>query len=787
MSDLGPLFSADDPGISAESAPAASGAGALLNTGSASTESANTGSATSGSGLLGPSSGGLEPRSVARSDAQAIAETRGLIADLDALPEGALPLGGDGVGAVARPVAEALVGRLRILLDVHAERYYRHDAPLVPDAEYDRLFHALAALERAHPDLLLPDSPTQRIGGAPLDGFSKVRHRTPLRSLGNAFGAADLRAWYDRAVRGLDGHAPALHAELKLDGLAVALTYEDGRLVLAATRGNGAEGEDITENVRTIRAIPLLLSGESVPRRLDVRGEVYMRKDDFERLNATLAASGQKTFANPRNAAAGSLRQLDPGVTARRPLSFAAYALGPVEWHEEAHAYEPTGQGEAIAWLASMGLPVSREARACVSIDNALAYVESWTKERDRLLFEIDGCVVKVDRFDAQRTLGEVSNAPRWAVAVKFPAREATTRLVGIVVNVGRTGALTPEAVLEPVRLGGVTVAQATLHNEDYIAARDLRVGDTVVVKRAGDVIPAVLGRVAEARPPEVEAAGPWTMPETCPSCGSVLERAEGESDRYCVSSACPEQFTRHVEHWGSRAALDVEGLGEKSAVALVASGLVRRLSDLYRLADRRDAVVALDGFADKKADALLKGLEASKGSPLARILFGLGIRHVGATTAERLVAHADGLDALAAMDAAALAAIDGVGPVVAEAIVDWFARDENRALVLDLAALGVNTRRLDSEAAATRDADGPLAGHIVVLTGTLPTLGRADAGALVRQAGGTIAPSVSKKTTLVVAGESAGSKLAKAVELGIRVVDEDTFRALLAGEDETA
>ncbi len=630
-----------------------------------------------------------------------------------------------------------------------------------------------------------PDSPTQRVGGAPLDGFTKVRHRAPLRSLGNAFGAADLAAWFERAVKGMEGHAPALHAELKLDGLAVALTYDDGRLALAATRGNGVEGEDITANVRTIRAIPLHLHGASVPKRIEVRGEVYMRRDDFERLNASLAAAGQKTFANPRNAAAGSLRQLDPRVTARRPLSFAAYALGPVEWGADADT--PAGQGDALAWLASMGLPVSREARACPTVEDALAFVEEWTTKRDTLPFEIDGCVVKVDRFDAQRTLGEVSNAPRWAVAVKFPAREATTRLLGIVVNVGRTGALTPEAVLEPVRIGGVTVAQATLHNEDYIAARDLRVGDTVVVKRAGDVIPAVLGRVAEARPPEVEAAGPWVMPLACPSCGSPLERAEGESDRYCISAACPEQFTRHVEHWASRGALDVDGMGEKAAVALVASGLVRRLPDLYRLADRRADLVALDGFADKKADVLLAGLEASKGRPLSRVLFGLGIRHVGATTAERLVAHADSLDALAALDADALAAIDGVGPVVAETVVDWFALDVNRALVADLAALGVNTRRLDEEASLTRDADGPLAGAVVVLTGTLPTLGRAEAATMVKRAGGTVAPSVSKKTTLVVAGEAAGSKLAKAVELGIRVVDEAAFRALLAGEDQTA
>lgn len=714
---------------------------------------------------------------------QVLAETRRLLERLAALPspDPDAPTALDVSGVTAEEAA-GLVRDLRAVLDVHADRYYRHDAPLVPDAEYDRLFHALAALERVHPDLLRPDSPTQRVGGAPLEGFTKVRHAAPLRSLGNAFGADDLMAWYERAVRLLDGHRPALYAEPKLDGLAVALTYEHGRLVLAATRGNGVEGEDITANVRTIRGIPLTLRGDRVPARLDVRGEVYMRKDAFERLNARLAGDGQKTFANPRNAAAGSLRQLDPRVTARRPLSFAAYALGPVDWGTEDAPDGLDGQGAALAWLARLGLPVSDVSRESPTLDDALAYVEASAGHRDDLPYEVDGVVVKVDRFDVQRTLGEVSNAPRWAIAVKFAAREATTILRDIVVNVGRTGSLTPEAVLEPVRIGGVTVSQATLHNEDYIAARDLRPGDTVIIKRAGDVIPAVLGRVAEARPPEVEAAGPWTMPSTCPSCGSFLERAEGEADRYCISASCPEQFTRHVEHWASRGALDVEGLGEKAAQTLVSARLVRSLSDLYRLHERRGHLVALDRYADRKADALLAGLEASKARPLARVLFGLGIRHVGATIAERIVAHAASLDALAAMDAAALAAIDGIGPVVAESVVDWFTRDENRALVADLAALGVNTRRLEGEAAFTRDAEGPMAGQIVVLTGTLPTLARAEAEALVKRAGGTVASSVSKKTTLVVAGDAAGSKLAKATELGIPVTDEDGLRERLAG-----
>ena len=676
--------------------------------------------------------------------------------------------------------ASALVLRLRAVLDVHARRYYRDDAPLITDAEYDRLYAALREVEAAYPDLVTPDSPTQRVGGAPLDAFGKVRHAAPLLSLGNAFSAADLAAWYERCAKGLDGHRPALDAELKIDGLAVSLSYQDGVLALAATRGSGTVGEDITLNARTIRSVPLRL-GPGAPRRLDVRGEVYMRKRAFEAFNARLAERGDKPFANPRNAAAGSLRQLDPRVTGERPLAFFAYGIGPVEGAASGSAV-PDGQHATLEWLRALGVPTNPEARRFDALDEALAYADHWASHRDALDYEIDGCVFKVDRFAEQRTLGFVSNAPRWATAFKFAAREATTRLLRIVVNVGRTGAIKPEAFLEPVSIGGVTVQRATLHNGDYITSRDLREGDTVVVKRAGDVIPAVLARVPELRPAEVEAAGPWAMPHVCPCpLATRLERVEGESDTYCVASDCPFQFVRLVEHFASRGAMDVEGLGEKLARQLAAEGKIRTLADLYRL--RADDLAALERFAEKKAQNLIDGLEASKTRPLARLLFGLGIRHVGATTAEAIVAHVASLEDLAGMTREALVAVEGVGAVVAESVVDWFAVEDNRALVADLAVLGVNTHRLDSEAAAVQaDAGGPLAGKTVVLTGTLPTLARADAAALVKRAGGKVASAVSKKTDYVVAGEAAGSKLDKATELGVAVLDEAGLRALLDG-----
>jgi DNA ligase (NAD+) len=675
--------------------------------------------------------------------------------------------------------AGAFVRALVPVLNFHAYRYYVEDAPVVTDAEYDLLFRALQRLEERFPALRSTDSPTVRVGGTPLDQFEKVAHPMPLLSLTNAFGEDELRAWYTRCQKGIEtalGEVvqPALTVELKIDGLALALTYVDGRLSVGATRGNGVEGEDITPHVRTIESIPLAIPvpgrGASLapPTRLEVRGEVYMPTPAFEALNETLAAQGAKPFANPRNAAAGSLRVLDPRITASRPLYFYTYGIGPVE-----ASAPPASQWDGLQWLAQFGFPVNPNTRRLTRIEEVIAYCATWGEKRDTLPYEIDGIVVKIDAFSYQQALGQVSNAPRWAVAYKFPAREATTRLRDIVVNVGRTGALKPEAILEPVGIGGVTVSRATLHNEDYIRNRDIRIGDTVLVKRAGDVIPQVIGPVVEARDGTEKT---YSYPTHCPACGSPLVRLPGEADWYCVSTECPAQFIRLIEHYAGRSAMDIEGLGAKLAIQLGEQGKVRSLADIYRLT--ADDLLELEGFADKKAAKLLAGIEASKHRPLARLLFGLGIRYVGKTTAEGLVAQVESLPALGSRTMDELLAIEGIGPVIAESIVDWFNVDRNRQLVEALQALGVNVERWPEEAAAS--AAGTVAGKTFVLTGTLPTLDRAGAQAMIKAAGGKVTASVSAKTDYVVAGESAGSKYDRAVELGVPILDEAAFRALL-------
>ena len=692
---------------------------------------------------------------------------------------------GADVAALGEADAAALAARLRPVVRRLGHAYYVDGESLVGDTQYDRLFQALRQLEAAHPSLRTPDSPTHRVGGDPRDGFAKVRHPVPLLSLGNAFSGDDLRAWVDRVYKGLDGvlvegERVAFAAELKIDGLALALTYEGGVLARAATRGNGRVGEDVTANVRTVRAVPLRLASDApdadaLPDRLEVRGEAYMARSAFEALNDRLAHAGEKPLANPRNGAVGSLRQLDPAVTASRGLAFYAYGVGPAEG-----GALPDRQSAVLEWLAALGLPVGPERAMFESADALVAFCEEWAGRRDGLDVEIDGVVVKVDRLDYQGVLGVRATEPRWAVAFKFPAREATTRLLGIEHNVGRTGVIKPLAVLDPVPVGGVTVSKATLHNADYITSRDIRVGDDVVVKRAGDVIPAVVGPVA-ADPDRGRAV--YVPPSTCPVCGQAVARRDGEADLRHVEGGCPGQLKRAIEHYAARNAMDVDGLGKKVAAVLVDEGLVADLPDLYGLADRRDELEALDRFAVKKVDNLLGGLEASKARPLARLLFALGIRHVGETVARELVAHAETLDALGAATQEDLEAIDGIGPIVAESVVDWFADDANRALVGRLRAAGVNTARQPGERVATAaDADAPLAGKTVVLTGTLPTLTRPEAKALVEAAGGKVTGSVSKKTDLVVYGEAAGSKLATAEELGVPRVDEGGLRAVLAG-----
>lgn len=679
--------------------------------------------------------------------------------------------------------AEPLVERLRTVVRQHDHRYYVEDQPLIPDAEYDRLYRGLQTLEEAFPSLRSEDSPTQRVGGAPIDSFEKHEHPEPLLSLSNAFDGQDLRDWYDRCQRMLEGAfgavEPRLVAELKIDGLAVALTYEEGQLQVAATRGDGQVGENITHNIRTVHRIPLRIpagtaNGRQAPKRIEVRGEVFMRKSEFEALNDRLRADEKDPFANPRNAAAGSLRQLDPSVTAERPLSFFAFATGPIEGEQ------PATHSAELELLSGLGLPMEEHTQTFEDLDALVEFCEYWVAHRDELDYEIDGVVVKIDRQDFREELGTIADAPRWAIAYKFPAREATTTLKDIVVNVGRTGAVNPEAVLEPVGVGGVTVSQATLHNEDYILDRDIRIGDTVVVKRAGDVIPQVVRPVPEARDGDEE---PWRFPETCPACGETLVRLPDEADYFCLNTECPAQFKRLVEHFVSRDAMDIEGLGEKLAHRLVEEGLIDTLADLYRITELH--LVSLEGFAEKSARNLVEAIEASRHQPLRRLVFALGIRHVGKTVAQDLVAHFSTLDDLAAADVESLGAIDGVGPTIAESIADWFAVPENQSLVADLKAVGVNTERLPHEAPAEAEAENlPLADYTVVLTGSLPDRSRREASQAIEEAGGTVTSSVSGNTDVLIVGANPGSKLQDAEEEGTRIVRVESasdFEAFLA------
>ena len=678
--------------------------------------------------------------------------------------------------------AEHLARRLKKILHAHSHRYYVEDDPVIADPEYDALYRKLEQIEAAFPSLVTPNSPTQRVGGEPLDEFRRVRHPEPLLSLDNALNEEELLAWYERCLRGLHDEygedvSPAFAVELKIDGVAIALTYEGGDLVRAATRGNGVEGEDISRNARTIRSIPLRLDHISrnghaaLPRRIEVRGEVFIRKSRFEALNEGLAAAGEKAFANPRNAAAGSLRQLDPAVTAQRPLSFFAYGIGPVESSDD----YPASQHALLQWLGKMGFPLNPHTGLFESIDEVAQFCEEWAERRDTLDYEIDGVVVKIDDFLQQDFLGAVSNAPRWAIAYKFPAREATTTLEDIIVNVGRTGMIKPEAVLEPVEIGGVTVRQATLHNEDYISDRDIHIGDRVIVKRAGDVIPQVVRPITEARTGDELA---WEMPSHCPACGSELIRLPDEADWYCVASDCPARFIRLLEHFASRDAMDIEGLGEKLSIQLSEEAGVQHLSDLYHLT--KDDLLQLERFGEKRAENLIEGIEASKARPLSRLIFALGMRHVGKTVAELLAAHYDSLQSLSEAAQEDLAEIEGVGPVIAESIVDWFAVEDNRELVDQLRAAGVNTERLPREV-PSEGQDGPAAGATFVLTGSLASLTRREAARLIEEAGGKVTGSVSGNTDYLVVGESPGSKLDEARERGITLLEgEQALQELL-------
>ncbi|MCB9177327.1 MAG: NAD-dependent DNA ligase LigA [Caldilineae bacterium] len=681
------------------------------------------------------------------------------------------------------PAARA--AELRRQIRRHAQLYYVQDAPEVSDAEYDALVEALKALETEHPELVTPDSPTQRVGAEAAERFEKVRHAVPMLSLDNAMSPEEVRAWGERVARKLPEDIAfetlAFVVEPKIDGIAVAIRYQDGSLVRAATRGDGTLGEDITANVRTLQSVPLRLPatreplppGLQLPAELELRGEVFMRLSDFEALNAEREAEGLDAYIHARNTAAGSLRQLDPSVTAARPLRFWAYAV------PEGQTLGAAGQFELLGFLRALGLPTNPDSRRFDTLDAAIAYAEAWLARRSELDYLADGMVLKVDRFAAQAALGSVSHHPRWAIAFKTASAEASTRLLAIEVRVGRTGRLVPHATLEPVQLGGVTVSQATLHNADYVTERDIRVGDTVLVKRAGDVIPQVLSVIEALRP---DGAAPWRMPDRCPVCGDPVTRAEDAADSFCENAACPAQLVRRVEHFVSRGAMDIEGLGVKLARLFVEAGLIEDVAGLYRL--RAEDLEGREGFAEKRIENLLAAIEASKDRPLRRLLVALGIRHVGGTVAGALAQRFGSLDALATAEEEALLEVEGIGPEITASLRAWFGLEHNRQLVEKLRAAGL--RMADPEPVGGTDANGeaggprPLEGLALVLTGTLPTLTREEASARIEAAGGRVVGSVSGKTDYVVAGDKAGSKLAKAKSLGVPVLDEAGLLALI-------
>ena len=693
-----------------------------------------------------------------------------------------MDLSADNSPAASAGEVAARAAALRAEIARHDHAYYVLDAPTIPDAEYDRLFRELQAIEQVHPALRSADSPTQRVGGKPLAQFAAVRHRIPMLSIRTetdteASGAFVFDSRVRSALKRNDEDPPIEYAaELKFDGLAISLRYEDGVLVQAATRGDGETGEDVTANVRTVKAIPLRLRGEAPPV-LEIRGEVYMRRDDFERLNTRQADAGDKTFVNPRNAAAGSIRQLDPSIAARRPLSFFAYGLGDTgEWTP------PATHAEVLDVIAAFGLPVC-EHRAVVQGAQGLAdFHARMGALRDTLPFDIDGVVYKVNSRALQQQLGFVTREPRWAVAHKYPAQEAVTLLRGIEVQVGRTGALTPVARLEPVFVGGVTVTNATLHNQDEIDRKDVRIGDWVIVRRAGDVIPEVVAPVLERRSGEPPRFVLLDKFPTCPVCGSHVVRGEDEAVARCTGGLfCPAQRKQALLHFAGRRAMDIEGLGDKLVDQLVDAAIVKTPVDLYRLGVL--ALANLERMGEKSAQNLLMAIEKSRSTTLARFIFALGIRNVGEATARDLARHFGNLDALVAADVDALQQVPDVGPIVAECIAEFFAEPHNREVIEQLRAAGVHWAEGEPQGTVA----GALAGKTFVLTGTLPTLSRDEAKALIEARGGKVAGSVSKKTHYVIAGAEAGSKLDKAQALGLAILDEDGLRALLNETDTNA
>ena len=663
------------------------------------------------------------------------------------------------------------VARLRAEIDRHNHRYHVLDDPEISDAQYDLLLVELRALEADHPALVVPDSPTQRVGGAPAAAFRQVRHRVPMLSLANAFAREDVVA-FDRKLRErLETEREIAYAcEPKLDGLAVSLTYRKGLLEVAATRGDGAVGEDVTHNIRTIQSVPLRLSGKTPPELLEARGEVLMSIPGFREMNRLAAEKGEKTFVNPRNAAAGSLRQLDPKLAASRPLEIFFYGASVVEGRKM-----PGRHSEVLAMLRDLGLRTSPESRVVEGVDGLMAYYDDIGRRRSALRYQIDGVVYKVDALDLQRELGFVAHAPRWALAHKFPADEEITRVRAIEWQVGRTGALTPVARLDPVFVGGATVSNATLHNIEELRRKDVRVGDTIVLRRAGDVIPEIVKVIVEKRSPTALVA---ELPQKCPVCGSDVEREEGEAIARCTGAlVCQAQLKESLRHFASRRAMDIEGLGSKLVDQLVDLGLVKNAADLYRIGVPQ--LAELDRMGEKSAAKLVSALERSKSTTLARFLFALGIRDVGEATAIALARHLQTLHALRAATTAEIEGVPDIGPITAAHVHAFLAEPRNSKVIDELVALGLQW----PEASAPKARGGALDGKSFVLTGRLTSMSRDEAADLIRDMGGTVSGSVSKKTDFVVVGEDAGTKLRKAAELGLRILDEEEFQKLMGRE----
>ena len=663
------------------------------------------------------------------------------------------------------------VEELRNEINGHNHRYHVLDSPLISDAQYDALMQELRELEERHPELVTPDSPTQRVGGAPAQGFTEVEHPVPLLSLGNVFNNDDLQAWHRRAQNLLDDAAFDMVCELKIDGLAIALTYEEGRLVRGATRGDGSHGEDVTQNLRTIRSIPLTIMGKGYPRRFEVRGEVYLPKSAFQRLNQERVAQGEAPYANPRNTAAGSLRQLDPAATASRPLDIFVYNLGYAK-----EGTMPDNHWETLQRLQELGFKVNPANALCRTLEEVEDYFRQGVEKREELDYGVDGVVVKVNPFSFQQHLGNVGREPRWAIAYKFPATQEVTRLLRIGINVGRTGTLNPYAELEPVNIGGATVKMATLHNEDDIRRKDIRVGDWVVVERAGEVIPRVVGPMVARRTGEERE---FTMPTICPVCGGEVTRSEGEAASYCTNTACPAQFARLLMHFVGRGSIDIEGLGEKLAVALIKAGLVHDIGDVYSIT--QEQLLGLERMAKKSVGNLLESIERSKTRPLPNVLVALGIRHVGYETAELLARHFGSTDRLAQASEEEMEAVPGIGPKIAQSIGVYFRQEGNLRVIDKLKAAGV---RLEAEAAPLGGRELLLAGKQLVVTGRLATMSRSQAEERIKELGGSAGSTVSRKTDYLVVGEDPGSKLGQAEKLETDILNEEAFLRLLQGEE---